>query len=271
MTSPIRRRSRSSGIDRSRQREKKLWKEGFQHIAGVDEAGIGPLAGPVVAAAVILPPDFDAKMVNDSKKLSHKIREERFTLVQEMAVAWSISAIEPLEIDKLNVYHAGLEAMRRAVEGLSLQVGHALVDGRTIPNLECNQTRIVGGDACEATIAAASILAKVHRDRIMVDLDKEFPGYGFAGHKGYPTPAHKSALEKLGPSPVHRMSYPAVQQLCGTFSPLFHQFLTKTESLKNDAELTAFRKEIRQAGTTLTDIEKKRLRAILTRQQARRK
>ena len=271
MTSSVRRRPGSSGIDPLRQREQKLWKEGVLHVAGVDEAGIGPLAGPVVAAAVVLPKDFDVHKVNDSKKLSHKAREERFSWIKEEAVAWFIAAVEPAEIDRLNVYHAGLEAMRRAEDGLSVSAGHALVDGRTIPDLQCDQTRIVGGDACEASIAAASILAKVHRDRVMVELDKKFPGYGFSGHKGYPTPAHKSALEKHGPSPVHRMSYPAVQQLCGTFGPLFHRLLAKAESFQGEEEITSLRKEIRQAGEALSEIEKKRLRAILTRQQARRK
>ena len=199
-------------IDHDRNRERALWDAGIQHVAGVDEAGIGPLAGPVVAAAVVLPPGCPTVGFDDSKKLSPARREEMEQRVRDLATAYRVVEVWPEEIDEINIYHAGLAAMRRALEGLGVAAGHALIDGRALEGLFCPQTRIVGGDACEPCIAAASILAKVHRDRIMVELDRRFPGYGLAQHKGYPTQQHRDALVRLGPTEVHRLSYTAVQK-----------------------------------------------------------
>jgi ribonuclease HII len=208
-------------VDAERKRERALWSDGLRAVAGVDEAGVGPLAGPVVAAAVVLPEHFCIEGIDDSKKLTEARRERQFERIVREARAWCIAEASPEEIDTINIYHAGLLAMRRAVAGLAVSAEHALVDGRTIGGLRCSETRIVGGDAQEACIAAASILAKVHRDRVMVALDAEYPGYGLAGHKGYPTKAHFAALAKLGPSPAHRLSYAALQPYRGALGPLF--------------------------------------------------
>lgn len=188
-------------------RERELWDSGVGRVAGVDEAGVGPLAGPVVAAAVVFPPGGFVRGVDDSKRLAPGRREELAAQIREAALAWSVAAVEPLEIDALNVYHAALEAMRRAVLGLGAAPEHVLVDARTIPGLAVPQEGIVGGDRRCHVIAAASILAKTDRDRCMRGLDHEYPGYGFAEHKGYPTAAHREAIRRLGPCPAHRRSF----------------------------------------------------------------
>lgn len=179
----------------------------LRYIAGVDEAGMGPLAGPVVAAAVILPDDERLEGVDDSKRLSAETRRELAMAIREQATSFAIARAEPREIDDLNIYHAGLLAMRRAVLALEPSPEHVLVDARRIPGLTVPQSFIVRGDARDASIAAASILAKVARDEEMTALDRRYPHYGFAKHKGYPTPQHLAALERHGPSAVHRQSF----------------------------------------------------------------
>lgn len=176
-------------------------------ICGVDEAGRGPLAGPVVAAAVIIDPENIPAGLNDSKALSHSARERLLNiLVQNAKIGVGIS--EPGEIDRINILWASMAAMRRAVENIDISVDCALIDGnRAPPNLYCDAHAIVKGDAKSLSIAAASIVAKVTRDRIMAEADSRFPGYGWAGHKGYPTKAHREAVEKLGRSPAHRWSF----------------------------------------------------------------
>jgi ribonuclease HII len=182
--------------------------------AGVDEAGRGPLAGPVAVAAVILDPDRPIAGLNDSKKLSEKKREALYPLILEHALACCIVLVEADEIDRLNIFQATMAGMSRAVAGLSRVPGEALIDGNKLPkDLPCAGRAIVGGDALEPAISAASILAKVSRDRLMVAMDDTFPGYGFAVHKGYPTPAHLAALERLGPCPQHRRSFAPVRRL----------------------------------------------------------
>lgn len=178
---------------------------------GVDEAGRGPLAGPVVAAAVILAKPITG--LNDSKKLSPKRRDELAELIREQAQAWAIAEASAAEIDALNIHHATLLAMRRAVEALPEMASEALVDGRFVPSLSMPARAIVGGDAKVAEISAASILAKTHRDAILVGLDSQFPEYGFAKHKGYPTPAHLQALHQHGPCAAHRRSFAPVAQV----------------------------------------------------------
>ncbi len=190
--------------------ERKLWRSGVEVVAGVDEAGVGPMAGPVVAAAVIFAPETFIKGVHDSKQLPPEKREELYGRITAHALAWSVGVAEPLEIDRLNIYWATREASLRALAGLGLAPGHVLVDGRGIARLEHPQTAIVGGDRKSFCIAAASILAKVTRDRIMCEHDARFPGYGFAQHKGYCTPEHFAALRALGPSPIHRRSFAPV-------------------------------------------------------------
>lgn len=182
-------------------------------IAGVDEVGRGPLAGPVVAAAVILHPDRPIAGLADSKKLSEKRREQLALEIREKALCWALGRAEVEEIDRLNILHASLLAMKRAVEALSTPPGHALIDGNRCPDLPCSAEAIIGGDACEPSISAASILAKVTRDREMVLLDQQYRGYGLAKHKGYPTKVHVAALREIGVSPIHRRSFGPVKRL----------------------------------------------------------
>lgn len=179
--------------------------------AGVDEAGRGPLAGPVVVAAVILDPARPIAGLDDSKKLSERKREALYPQVIERALAYCVIVVEAEEIDRLNIFQATMAGMSRAVAGLSPTAHEALVDGNKLPrDLPCAGRAIVGGDALEPAISAASILAKVTRDRLMVAMDAVHPGYGFAVHKGYPTPAHLDALQRLGPCPQHRRSFAPV-------------------------------------------------------------
>ncbi|WPP45856.1 ribonuclease HII [Pseudomonas sp. AN-1] len=182
-------------------------------VAGVDEVGRGPLCGPVVTAAVILDPARPIAGLNDSKKLSEARRERLFDEIRDKALAWCIGRAEVEEIDRLNILQATFLAMQRAVEGLSIQPRLALIDGNRCPKLLVPSAPVVGGDARVPAIAAASILAKVSRDREMAELDARYPGYGMAGHKGYPTPAHLEALRRLGPTPIHRRSFAPVRAL----------------------------------------------------------
>ncbi len=180
-------------------------------LAGCDEVGRGPLAGDVVAAAVILDFDNPIKGLDDSKKLTEKKRELLFDEIQLKAKSWCIARASVAEIDKINILQASLLAMTRAVQGLHIQPEHVLVDGNKLPKWKYQAEAVVKGDSRVAAISAASILAKVTRDREMVLLDKEYPGYGFADHKGYPTKVHMDALEKLGITPIHRTSYAPVR------------------------------------------------------------
>lgn len=183
-----------------------------KRVAGVDEVGRGPLCGPVVTAAVILDPQRPIAGLNDSKKLTEKKREALFTEIQEKALAWCIGRAEVEEIDRLNILQATMLAMQRAVQGLSLQPDLVLVDGNRCPELNMPSEAVVQGDGLVEEISAASILAKVSRDREMVTLDAQYPGYGIARHKGYPTPAHLKALQELGPTPIYRRSFAPVRR-----------------------------------------------------------
>lgn len=181
--------------------------EDFALICGIDEAGRGPLAGPVVAGAAILPKDCTILYLNDSKKLSEKRREELFVEIKEKAIAWSVGMASPARIDEINILQATYEAMREAVTGLSAVPDILLNDAVTIPGISIQQVSIIKGDAKSVSIAAASVLAKVTRDHMMVEYDQLFPEYGFAKHKGYGTPAHIAAIKELGPTPIHRRSF----------------------------------------------------------------
>ncbi|PVM94158.1 ribonuclease HII [Caulobacter endophyticus] len=180
-------------------------------VCGVDEAGRGPWAGPVSAAAVILDPARVPKGLNDSKKLSAKARAALEDEIKDVAIAWCVGMASVEEIAQLNILHAAGLAMRRAVEGLSVAPSFALVDGNYRFVLPCEVKTVVKGDALSCSIAAASILAKEARDRIMVEMDSVYPGYGFAGHKGYHAPIHLEGLRKLGPSPIHRLGWAPVK------------------------------------------------------------
>lgn len=181
--------------------------EGYTAVCGTDEAGRGPLCGPVVAAAVILPRDTEIEGLNDSKKLTEKKREKLFDIIKEKAVAYAIAEASPAEIDEINILNASMLAMRRAIEALPVKADFALIDGNCSRGFEIPTETIVKGDAISASISAASILAKVTRDRQCLELDKLYPEYGIAKHKGYPTKDHMDAVRKYGPAPIYRMSF----------------------------------------------------------------
>ncbi|MEK7734908.1 MAG: ribonuclease HII [Pseudomonadota bacterium] len=186
---------------------------GFLLIAGVDEAGRGPLAGPVVAGAVILDPDRPIEGLADSKVLSAARRESLAEAIREQSLCWALGQAEAEEIDRLNILQATLLAMQRAVAALARAPDKALIDGNRCPRLSCPAEAIVKGDATVPAISAASIIAKVHRDHIMTELDSRYPGYGFLQHKGYPTRVHLQALERQGVSPIHRLSFAPVAKI----------------------------------------------------------
>jgi ribonuclease HII len=196
---------------------------GALRIAGLDEVGRGPLFGPVVAAAVILPAGCHLRGLTDSKKLSEKKRIEFDIEIRANAVVWAIAAVDAETIDRINIRQASLLAMRRAVEQLALSPDFLLIDGRDTIDWHCPQQAVIQGDALSLSIAAASVLAKVYRDRLLTDLDREFPGYGLAQHKGYACPAHLAALELLGPTPLHRKSYHPVAQAAFQFPQSFYE------------------------------------------------
>ncbi len=188
------------------QYESKLWNKGKKYVAGLDEAGRGPLAGPVVAAAVVFYKNPQISMINDSKKLTEEVREYLFDLILNEALC-GIGAAEVGEIDRINIYQASFLAMDRALENLNAQPEHLLVDGRAFPRNDIPFTTIIKGDSLSYSVAAASILAKVTRDRMMREYDQEFPQYGFANHKGYATREHLDAIEEFGYCPIHRRSF----------------------------------------------------------------
>ena len=187
--------------------EARAAENGYTAVCGVDEAGRGPLAGPVCAAAVILPQGLVIEGLNDSKKLSEKKREMLYDKVIENALAWSVAFASEAEIDEINILQATFLAMKRAVEGLPIKVDYALIDGNRMPPLDINGETVIKGDSLSMSIAAASIIAKVTRDRLMLEIDKEYPQYLFSQHKGYGTALHYEMLEKHGISPVHRRSF----------------------------------------------------------------
>jgi len=187
--------------------EQKKYNEGFAAVCGCDEAGRGPLCGPVVAAAVILPLGEEIEGLNDSKKLSDKKRERLFDIIKEKAVAYAIAEASPEEIDEYNILNASMLAMRRAVESLDVPADFALIDGNCSRGFKIPTETVVKGDSLSYSIAAASILAKVTRDRQCVELDRLYPEYGIAKHKGYPTADHMEAVRKFGPAPIYRKSF----------------------------------------------------------------
>ena len=198
----------SAGLEHERQ----LWAEGFSRVAGVDEVGVGPLAGPLSAAAVILPPETRIEGLRDSKQLTAKRREYFAEQIQDQALAWSVVHLEPAVVDAKNPYQASREAMAQAVLALEVEPDALLVDARHVPRVSMPQQALLKGDARSQSIAAASVLAKVARDRLMVAYEQTYPGYGFARHKGYGTRAHREALMRLGPTGIHRRTYAPVRQ-----------------------------------------------------------
>jgi len=195
--------------------ERELWGRGLVHVAGVDEAGMSPLAGPVAAGAVIFAPGYRLAGVDDSKKLDARERARLAPEIKAHAVAWSVGFVEPDEIDRINIYWAGILAMQRAVDGLGVTPEHILIDARKLKNCAIAQQRIFKGDEKSLTIAAASILAKTARDQRMLELHVLYPAYGFSRHKGYPVKEHVEALARHGACPVHRRSFAPVRQALG--------------------------------------------------------
>lgn len=194
-------------MDELWQIENEYYDKGCQLVCGVDEAGRGPLAGPVCAGACILPRNLKIEGLNDSKKLTDQKRRILFDMITEQAVAWAVCMVDEKTIDEINILQATYQAMRGAVENLSVKPDFVLVDGNRDPSLGIPTLTVVKGDAKCANVAAASILAKVTRDRFMEEMDKQYPGYGFAIHKGYGTKAHYAALTEKGPSEIHRMTF----------------------------------------------------------------
>ena len=252
-------------LDAMRHFETVLWKSGVRDIAGVDEAGVAPLAGPVVAAAVMFEPQTEIAGVDDSKRLDPKTRAELALEIRAKAsgVAVGIATVE--EIDTINIYHAALLAMRRAVEGLPRPPQHVLVDARTVPGIPMPQNAFNKGDGINFTIAAASIIAKTARDAMMEALDREYPGYGFAAHKGYPVPEHREALLKLGRTRVHRMSFPVLHEWFGEYSPNFYELKTQLFASETRAALAQFEAALKERSEQMTEAECKKLRLLVGR------
>lgn len=245
--------------------ERVLWKSGIRVIAGVDEVGVGPLAGPVVAAAVIFPPDTEIAGIDDSKQLEPDQRYKLTSKIRASATAIGVASAEVGEIDHLNIYQAALLAMRRAIEALPLVPEHVLVDARVIPGISIPQNSFNKGDGINFSIAAASIIAKTHRDRLMEELDKEYPGYGFAQHKGYATPEHQHAIREFGPCPIHRLSFQFIRELCGEFSELFYSLKQQLQEAGSNPDLRAFEATLTARWPELDEQEQRKMRLMLSR------
>lgn len=244
--------------------ERVLWKSGIARIAGVDEAGVGPLAGPVVAAAVVFPPHCEIEGIDDSKRLDESDRERIAPLIRERAKV-GIGIAEVGEIDELNVYHAALAAMRRAVESLPSPPEHLLVDARQIPELEVPQNRLDRGDGLAYSIAAASIVAKTERDAMMLELHERYPEYGFASHKGYGTAEHQEAIRHHGVSPAHRRSFSFLRELTGRYSQRFYDLAERLGEASSRPDLRDLQPEIERALDELPDDESRKLRLLWNR------
>lgn len=260
-----RQRDERTRLDAMRHFELVLWKSGVLDIAGVDEVGVGPLAGPVVAAAVVFPPDTHIEGVDDSKRLDAPTRARLAHEIRAKASGIGLGVASVEEIDTVNIYHAGLLAMRRAVDALPRRPQHVLVDARTIPGVDVPQNTFNKGDGINFTIAAASIVAKTERDRMMEALEDDYPGYGFAVHKGYGTPEHRAALLRLGPSAVHRMSFPVIHELQGEYSPLFYVLKRRLEAAATRNALDECEAALRAQAADLAEQECKKLRLLIGR------
>ena len=247
--------------------ERALWNSGTRYVAGVDEAGVGPLAGPVVAAAVVFPPEIEIRGVDDSKQLDPKARMKLALEIREKADGVGVGSAEVAEIDKMNVYHAGILAMKRAVEKLPVHPEHILVDARTIPDLPIPQSSFCKGDRVNFSIAAASIIAKTCRDQLMEEFDHRYPGYGFARHKGYSTPEHMREIQARGPSPLHRRSFHFIEELCGEYSDLFYWLRGRLRNLTSAQEMNVFERDFQRARTGLARVERRKLRLMVARRR----
>ena len=248
-----------------RRLEAELWEDGHETVAGVDEAGRGPLAGPVVAAAVVLPRELGIDGIDDSKKLSPAKRDRLYDLILRDAVGVGVGCVSETVIDEKNILRATFRAMREALDRLERSPDHVLVDGDPIRGLDLPQTGVPKGDERSAAIAAASIIAKVTRDRMMVEHDARYPGYGFAVHKGYGTPEHIAALRRLGPCEIHRRSFRIVHELGGGVSRRYAGFRSELLAAENAAALESAAGRIAEARGELDAYELRRLRALYKR------
>ena len=250
--------------------ERVLWRAGVQIIAGVDEVGMGPMAGPVIAAAVVFPPHTELAGIDDSKKLDLEQREDAERRIRAVAVAVGIGRADVEEIDSVNIYHAGLLAMRRAVEALPRRPQHVLVDARDIPGVDVPQNCFNKGDGINFSIAAASIVAKTHRDRLMDGLAREYPGYGLERHKGYCTREHQDAARRLGPSPIHRRSFTFIKELCGEYSRSSTSFNSGCMRQRSRGRVAAaFEVELAGHAAALAEHEHRKLHLTLSRRWKR--
>jgi ribonuclease HII len=245
--------------------ERVLWRAGITRIAGVDEVGIGPLAGPVVAAAVVFPPQTTIDGIHDSKLLDAPTRERLDVEIRLKASGIGIGIVEIEEIDRVNIYHAGLRAMQLAVGALPDAPQHVLVDSRTIPDIQMPQNCFDKGDGINFSIAAASIIAKVYRDRLMTELDSVYPGYGFAEHKGYATPVHQAAIRKLGPCPIHRKSFDYIRELCGLYSGTYYALKAEVSKVSSRVALLEWEKRVRTAKDQMSEMENKKIQITVRR------
>jgi len=245
--------------------ERVLWRAGVQHVAGVDEVGMGPLAGPVIAAAVVFPPHTELAGIDDSKRLDLAERLDAERRIRAVATAIGIGVAEVAEIDSVNIYQAGLLAMRRALEALPIRPQHVLVDARSIPGVDTPQNCFNKGDGIDFSIAAASIVAKTHRDRLMDELGTQFPLYGFERHKGYSTPEHQAAIRTHGPCAIHRKSFTFIRELCGEYSTLFYDLKGRLDVAGARAELQAFDDELAACAGALAEHEQRKLKLVLSR------
>lgn len=260
-----RQRAERQRLEAMRHFETVLWRTGIRDVAGVDEVGVAPLAGPVVAAAVMFPPDTAIDGVDDSKRLDAATRNALAAEIRAKASGVAIGMATVAEIDEINIYHAGLLAMRRAVEGLPRRPQHLLVDARTVPGIDCPQNAFDKGDGINFTIAAASIVAKTARDAMMEAFDREYPGYGFASHKGYPTPEHRAAFLERGPCALHRMSFPVIHEMLGEYTPAFYALKESLFAAQTRAALDAAAVALKAQEPALSEPEVKKLRLIAAR------
>jgi ribonuclease HII len=245
--------------------ERLLWKAGIQHIAGVDEVGVGPLAGPVVAAAVVFPAGTEIDGIDDSKALDEETRRLLDIEIREKASAIALGVVEVEEIDRINIYHAGIQAMRVALSNLPVTPQHILVDSRTVPGFTQPQNSFDKGDGINFSIASASIVAKVYRDGLMTELDKTYPGYGFASHKGYATPEHQRAIREFGPCPIHRRSFDYIRELCGQYCELYYSLKLQGYAAKTREELALWESAVKDAAPSLSLNENKKLHLMAGR------
>ncbi len=245
--------------------EESLRAEGYQMIAGVDESGVGTVAGPVVAAAVVFSPGVKILGVDDSKRLDEKTRQDLLVEINQRAAGIGIGIAQVEEIDSINVYQASLQALKRAVRDLPMRPDYLLVDARVVPQTKIRQECFVKGDSRHFSIAAASILAKTRRDSLMVDLDFLYPGYGLATHKGYATPQHLEAIRRKGPSPIHRTSYQCISELMGKCTDAFYRLKDSLSGACSQARLSEWRQEFLEGRSQLEVGEIRKLQTLFRR------